>query len=105
MTFVPFPSPKAKGGKDDEVEKIIADISAILRNSPAGTGFSIHLVACDAQDTGNLVPTMQEAIPQIDKIKEKIASAKEYRMATQPKMAYYGMQNMNVPSSPGKSTG
>jgi hypothetical protein len=101
--MVPFPALKAKGAKDEEVEKIISDISNILRNSPSGTGFSIHLVACEAVDTGNLVPTVQELFPTLAKIKEKIPTAKEYRIATQPKMAYYGHEQMSVP--PGKMTG
>jgi hypothetical protein len=48
---------------------------------------------------------MQNAIPPLEKLKEQIASAKEYRMATQPKMAYYGQQNMTIPATVGKPNG
>lgn len=95
------PPPK-KGQKDEDIELILKQVESILRNSPAGTSFALHLVTANAKDVLALVSTMRDITPALDKIKETVPSAQEYKIITTPKLAFAGPNQMMVPQSVGK---
>jgi len=96
------PAPKKGKEKDEDIERILKDVESILRNSPTGTGFALHLVTAPAPDVLNLVSTMRRITPTLDDIQKEVPSAQEYKVIPTPKLVFTGERQMTIPAPPGK---
>lgn len=96
------PAPKKGKEKDEDIERILKEVKAILENSPAGTGFALHLVTAPASDVLNLVSVMRKLTPSLEDIQKEVPGAQEYKAIPLPKLVFTGERQMTIPAPPGK---